>query len=692
MHPTLAAYFAPGTAGTTGRTCFVEGPVGAGKRHILGQRLRQLLESGVPGYSILVLLPDRAGRDEYQDLLSSFDVGPFGAVDLNTYYSLAGRLVRLFWPLVAADAGFASPQRPPVFLTYETAQFLMGELVEPLLSRGFFEGLVLRRQQVLSQLLDNLNKAAVNTYTLTEVGERLKGAWAGEDLRLRFFDQAQQCVELFRGHCLQHGLLDLSLTVEVFHRHLVEKPQFWQYFAQRYRHLLVDQVEEMVPAAQDLAERLLPGCDSALLAGDSRGGFRVFMGVEPGGVQRLQRACGLVVQLPEEGGVDLRAFAWRIGRHLEVDAGEDPLGKAGRAVLGLIQERQRSGMVARVAQRIAWLVREGVPPGQIAVVAPHADGVLRFALSESFGAAQVPFSLVRRYESLREEPAVRACLTLAQLAHPAWGLRPPAFDLAEALAVVLAPVDPLRATLLAQLVYDPANSTLLPAAGVAAEEAARLGTSTLARYEAVRTWLAGYLAQGRVDPIDQFLRRLFAEVLAAAQLQPDDAALYSKLIASATWFRQVGPALGLGGKALGQCYVEMVRSGVVAAQYLAGTDVEAAPDSITLVAPVYTYLLSGHQARFQFWLDIGSRRWWEPPQQLLTNPHVLSRSWRPDRRWTLEADLAARNAVLHRLVRGLALRCREGIFLCASELESSGQLQDSPLLEAVQDVLQGAGP
>jgi hypothetical protein len=120
-------------------------------------------------------------------------------------------------------------------------------------------------------------------------------------------------------------------------------------------------------------------------------------------------------------------------------------------------------------------------------------------------------------------------------------------------------------------------------------------------------------------------------------------------------------------------------------------DLDAAPESTALVAPVYTYLLSGHQARYQFWLDIGSRHWWEPPQQLLTNPHVLARRWEAGRRWTLETELEQRNRTLHRLVLGLALRCREGIYLCASELESSGQMQESPLLEAVQQVLLEGG-
>ena len=137
MHPDLGRVLAGDWE--PDQSCFLEGPVGAGKREALGARLQQLLASGVPGYSVLVLLPDRSAREQYQVPISRFDLGPFGAVELNTYYSLAGRLVRLFWPLVAADAGFASPQRPPVFLTYETAQYLMGELIAPFLGQGYLD-------------------------------------------------------------------------------------------------------------------------------------------------------------------------------------------------------------------------------------------------------------------------------------------------------------------------------------------------------------------------------------------------------------------------------------------------------------------------------------------------------------------------------------------------------------------------
>jgi hypothetical protein len=671
------------------QTFMIEGPPGAEKSGTLGQRLRFLLEKGVPGYAILVLVPDRNSEGRLRETIGELELGPFGTVEIHTYYGLANRLVRLFWPLVAADAGFATPERPPIFLNYETAQYAMGQLIAPMLQQGYFEGLAIRPQRVLSQLLDSLNKAAVNGYPIAEVGPRLKGAWTGDETRLRYYEQVQQCLELFRSHCLRYGLLDFSLVAEVFHRYLVEKPEFWRYFTEHYRHVLVDSLEETVPVAQDLILRLLPLCDSALMGYDPHGGYRVFLGGDATGAARLKDVCRETLVV-DDGGLCAAAvemFRARLGRRLGQSQPLPESGRAGQAVRALIQTRYRVRMLAEVAREIIRLVESGVAPGDIAVVAPYADGVMRFMLGEAFKTAEVPHTVVRRFESLREEPVVRACLTLAALAHPDWDEQPPPYDVAEALGLALKPLDAVRTALLVQKLYDGRHGGLKARDGLAVADQERIGFAALERYDRLRAWFATY-QQGSALPFDHFLRRLFGDIMSGPELMPEDAAVYSKLIASAAGFRQVVPALGFEVQALGRRYAEMVSQGVVAAQYLTGLEVEATAESVVLIAPVHTYLLSDHVARFQFWLDIGSMGWWTPPHQPLTNHHVLGRRWESNDKWTDAVDFEIRNRILFRLVSGLCQRCREGIYLCASELETSGEPQDSPLMRAAQQVLQ----
>ena len=143
---------------------------------------------------------------------------------------------------------------------------------------------------------------------------------------------------------------------------------------------------------------------------------------------------------------DMAYFAARCGEKLGQGECTVLSGRSDRAVAGLIRVPYRSDMISATVGKMARLIEQGVAPGDMAIVAPHADGVLRFLLSEALSAADIPYAIVRRYEALREESIVRACLTLAALAHPQWGESISNFDVEEAFHVVLAPMDRLRSS------------------------------------------------------------------------------------------------------------------------------------------------------------------------------------------------------------------------------------------------------
>lgn len=654
-------------------------------------RLRSLLDQGVRGDRILVLLPQRDRRGLYES--PPTDTPQAGArPQVHTYYSLTTRLVRLFWPVAAADAGFGRPRQLPVQLTYETAQYVMGQVAEPLLREGYFEGLSLRPQRILSQLLDNLNKAAVNGYDIAEVADRLRAAWTGDRDRLVYFEQAQTCIERFRAHCLQHNLLDVSLALEVFRQHIEPRDVVADYLDEHFRHLLVEGVEETVPVAQDFIGRRLERTDSAFLVYRRDGGFRVFLGVDPEGAADLRARCTRAVSLDDGPGDPARALGRALAQRIDT-RGSSPVAGDREAVGAArrLTARHRGGMVDAVAREVVRLVADGdAEPGDIAVIAPHADGVLRFLIGEALGSAQIPCAIIRRFESLREEPEVRVALALAALAHKDWQRRPHLSDVTEALGTALG-VDPVRARLLARAGYDTRSGRLQPL-GEDETLAERLTPAVMQGYEVLRTWLEARRS-GEFLPLDLFFKRLFGEVLSRPDLDPGAGATYARLIASAAWFRRSAPAMGdsLGepGLSAAEGYAAMVEEGVVSAAH--ATPLSAADDrSVLVVAPVHTYLLEERTARYQFWLDVGSISWWEPPHQPLTNPHVLARRWPQGGRWTDAVDFDTRNRVLARLVRGLCSRATGVIYLCWSETDGGvggAPPGDTPLLRAATHLL-----
>lgn len=706
---------------------FLHGPAGAGKTTVGAARLLHLLRSGAAGRSILVLVPQRTLAWPYYEALHRPGVEAGGQVTVSTLGGLARRMVDLFWPLVAGPAGFAQPDRPPVFLTLETAQYFMARLVRPLLDEGLFESVVIDRNRLYSQILDNLNKSAVVGFPHTQIGSKLKDAWAGEDKQKRIYDDAQACAAAFRAYCLEHNLLDFSLQFELFAKHLWTLPLCRDYLLETYTHLIADNLEEDTPVAHDLLREWLPRCRSALLIVDHDGGYRRFLGADPESAQSLQSLCSETIELgsstgslPAPGGEpvaelvgelvepaepveppgsfvtspNLQAFS----RQLAHSLGRGPRSTDGdiRKALEYVYHRYYPQMLDWVAGRIDDLVhRDHVPPGEIVVLAPYMSDSLRFSLTTRLEERQIPTRSHRPSRALRDESAARCLLTLTALAHPSWRLCPGRYEVVYALVQAIEGMDLVRAQLMANVVYRVSEEkpTLSSFDQINSAMQGRLTYLLGERYEYLRTWLEDY-ASGRPEELDHFLQRLFGEVLS----QPgfnfhrdyDAGQVAANLIESVQKFRWVAAGSLPEGKSLGCEYVEMVNDGVVAAQYVGQYQLQ--PQDAVLLAPAYTFLMINRPVDVQFWLDIGGRGWWERLYQPLTHPYVLSRHWPPGLPWTDADEARTRQDALYRLDMGLVRRCRQKIYLGLSELGEGGMEQQGPQLQAVQRVLRHLPP
>ncbi|MEM6336440.1 MAG: UvrD-helicase domain-containing protein [Bacteroidota bacterium] len=664
---------------------FVEGPTGAGKSALAAERVRFLVDHGAPPHQVLILVAERSHARRYRAALDqSASAGP---VHVSTFYGLATRAVEEFWPHIALSAGFGQPDRAPTFLHYETAQFALSEVVKPLLDQGYFADLSIRPQRLLSELLDNLNKAALNGYDFSQTSERLRAAWQGDQTRLVQFEHVHECIATFRAFALERNLLDFSLALETFHKHLVHNDTYWAYFMRRYRHLVFDNIEESVPVAQDFARRFAEAGDSTLLLYDWNAGYRVFLGVDAEGAYSLRSSCETQVRLEPSHSTqpDVQALAERVARalHQPVQAAQ-PGADPSKAILGYIAEHYRADVLRAVAGRVADLVNSGVAPGKIALVAPYLDGVLRFTMQEALAAADVPVRVVRRYESLRDEPDVRACLTLIGLAQPETrhGVDPQ--DLADALTHIVPQLDPIRATLLVRNLFDPVEGRLLASDSLPTRLHERVGYATVERYEGVRTWLETYTASPFPEP-DYAVRSLFSELIAPTATA-EQAGRLSALAQSMKHFRESAPALGIEPADVTASYVRMVLDGTVSAQYAEGETLSEGAEDGVILAPVHSFLLSGRAVKIQFWLDVASGGWWEPLFQPLTNPHILARSWPASQAWTDAHDLRIRRRTLFRLVNGLCHRCTEGLYVCLSE-KTVREGADNRLARMLQSIL-----
>ncbi|MEA3350700.1 MAG: hypothetical protein U9Q82_08785 [Chloroflexota bacterium] len=690
----LAAIEAPLNAKT-----FIEGPAGSGKTTVGVERLLFLLEAGIPGNKILLLVPQRTLAARYYDALRSPGVPVGGIVTVLTIGGLAKRMVELFWPLVAEKAGFARPNSPPTFLTLETAQYYMARLIRPLLQEGYFEGVTIERNRLYSQILDNLNKAAVVGFAHTQIGARLKGAWAGDPGQSHVYEDAQNCANIFRDYCLENNLLDFSLQLEIFNQYLCPKHKIksetlcQKYLKRRYHHLIVDNLEEDVPVTFDLLEDWLPTFDSAMLIFDLEAGYRRFMGADPRTTRALKQLCDehILFSASFVTSDAVAALEIHIAESMQRPSDSEDLPNPLPAIhIPESSPRYYPQMLDWVSNQIETLIdEEEVPAGEIVVLAPYLSDALRFSLTERLEARQIPAYSHRPSRSLRDEPATQTLLTLTALAHPQWGITPSQFDLAYTFIQAITEMDLMRAQLLSGIVYRERSGTLSSFDKIKPDMQARITYKLGGRYEELRQWLSDY-AQSPPDELDHFLSRIFGEILS----QPgfgfhsgyDNAEVTANLIESVHKFRRAtGERLAADETPLGAEYLQMVESGVIAAQYIFSWQNQ--PEDAVFLSPAYTFLMRNRAVEYQFWLDVGSRGWYERVRQPLTHPYVLSRNWDIDRPWTDNDEYETSQEALYRMTLGLIRRCRSGIFLGLSKMGAQGYEHKGLLLRAVDRVL-----
>ncbi len=710
---------------------FLHGPFGSGKTTLAIERVRWLLrQERVRGDAILVLVPQRTLAEPYHSALRGADALPGPPVVITTFASLAQQSVERYWPLLAPNAGFDDPAREPTFLTLETSQFHMAQLVDAAIDQGEFDALRLDRSRVISQVLDNLNKAALLDMQLDEVYRRLELAVPQSEqrtARLNALAAAERISQAFRALCLRETLLDFSLQVVLFNRHVLVNPWSSTHLLRTHRHLVFDNAEEDTPSAQRLVRRWLQdpkaALDSALILSDEDAGYRTFLGADPAGMEEMAAACEQQIGLTNSYVMSpavaalvpqvTRAINPRLARS---ESNQPERTEPSSAVAALHEMRFADSAFAApesfrfYPQMLRWtaaeihrlIQNENVAPGSIAVMAPFVSDALRFSLQTALEQYGIQLATHRPSRPIEAEPAARTLFTLAKLAHPHWGLLPPPADVSQALAVAMPRLDPVRAQLLTEIVYPARRRSYELGSFAMLNDAMRERITYAAGedYDRLRTWLYAYRATAEETPLDQFFAQLFGELLSQPSYgfheDRDAARVASQLVESARKFRwalanEPQPGAAANGApeptyftTLGRSYLQLAESGAVGALYVPGWRV---PEDAVFLAPAYTFLLRNKAVDVQFWLDIGAGGWWERLYQPLTHPFVLSHRWPADEPWSDAAEFFRRQDLLRRLLLGLIRRTRRSIYLGVSDFSESGYEQRGALLTLINRLL-----
>ena len=668
-------------------TLFLSGPASSGKTSAALLRLQNILNSSTNA-PVLVLVPQRSLAVPYHNNLQAMKIAEGDRVSIQTMSSMVRRMINLFWPVIASYQIFKQPFEAPRFLTLETSQYYMAQIVRPMIDQGRFSNVTLPPFRLYSQIIDNLNKSALVGFPSTEIGQRLSSAFIGDSSRQNVFNDVQDAVNQFRAYCLAHNLVDYSLQVGLFCHTLWPNQTFQKYLSNQYAHLIYDNAEEDPPYVHDIIAQWLPNLQSALIIYDDQAGYRSFLGADPRSALLLEKSCqdSLVTTqnfVSSETLQELRSCF----RDLK---GCGPSQDLIRQTIGFPNKRMR--FFPELLNELTKEIEEirALPGGEdkkIAILAPYISDSLRFSLTHNLEDLGLIVSVQKPSSSLMQDPVIKTLILLSKFAYPGWQIRVSFLDAAVALTNSIAGLDLNRAHLLLGG-FDPVNPYLNKLPDPVISD--RISTELLERYEALSSWL---VSTDPDEPLDSYLSRLFGEVLSQPgfHFENNVQAGTSTAVLMESFHKfslSLDQKMQSDQKMASHAFIEAIDSGLISAFYLSDWDGQAEDD--VLIAPVLSFLMRNQPVDYQFWLNIGSKGWYERLEQPLTHPIVLSRNWEEGKQWTADDETAYNQANLQRTISGLLLRCREKVFALTSDYNEAGVEERGQLLTIFQNLFRKA--
>ena len=667
-------------------TLYLEGPMGSGKSRRLRAEVARLLETQ-PASSILVLCSNHARQKKMIDGLLGSSGAALAQLPVYTYAGFVRNALFNYWPLVeqimATTVKRGKPRIRPELSGLEDSElmlrWLLARLRRDALETGqpVFDNFPGSDQHILKQVVRRLRLRSENQLTRAQMQERsvlldemcrTEVAWLENH-----FDRESYALRV----------LDPNKQLDIFNRLLSEENAMSQWLKADIRHLIVDDVDETIPAQQRLIEWLAPTLQTLILAADVDGGSRRgYLNAYPYGWETLKALRpGEVVTLERQ---DASAQAAKI---LLANWKEATSFQPLPPVVQVQDDfMTRVEMLEHVVEEILTLLESGYYAGDLALVLPKTDFLSFYQLQSRLNQRGIPVQLLSGTKRPSDNPKCKAFITLLQWANSgAWQVQPSRWEiktlLMQALQLHYLPELAGEAMeTLAQAIADGLREPAVPGQLLPTLDQLplTLGDFAAFRYQTLGRWLQK--APGL--SFDQQLYSAFKEVLAPFASERDAYTDLNRIIQSYLRQREIYEGLAAGGgvvagmetpAAFSKWWLEQVKSGTMA-------DTPEMPEAVNpeavVIATPQKMIDAEVYRKVQCWLDVGSREWARSDNAPLYNAWVHSAVWDgTNAAFSEEFNEAVIRARAGHITRTLMLLATEQVRAYGSELDDLGGAQ-----------------
>ncbi len=646
----------------------VIGAAGTGKTEILARRLARLAAEDCGPESVLLVASTRATARRLRERAETLIEGPYEELWVGTWEALGERLLREY-PAAAGLDPFFSVLGPA-----ERLAVLLDRLEELPLRHHEIRGNPAGLLAVLLRRIDECKAEAVPPETLAELASE-RAQSAPDEAALEAARREREFADFYAAHdriLAEAGSLDSGDVVLALRRLLAERADIRRAIATRFRHVMVDELEDATVARWAVLSELAADSDNIVATLDddetTRGaGARSaawFLDIHPG-------AERIVLERSHRAGTEIMDAARAIVAAIDSRVDKPGRGSEHDSSVRFWRAHNERAQAQAVAREVEHLLVSGTSADDICVVVdePARRGI---AVSTALEERSVPFHLAGPAALFRRPEVRDAIAWLRVLADPD--------DSAAAARALTRPPTELRSVDLARVTTIARRRKLdMVSACEAALGSPQVGPEARERLQAFLRLYRQASAAMEERRADVFVRRLIERVglrrqrLFAAQPEAAERLLSLSRLAelASAWSRR---------EPLGSTrdFVHFISAVADAGVALGEGDMEPARGSVQVIA-----LADAKGLEFEHVYVLGMERTDTIERVgMSTVPAEL----RPDPPTDAEAELvAARRRALHVAMT----RARTGLVLSWIETGREGANRPSAFYEEARTVLGG---
>lgn len=655
----------------------LKGVSGTGKTSLLRESCIYLNEKlGIPAASILVILADNERLSFWNSVMSEKTAARFRYC---TFSAFVREELTLYYPLALSNYDcIMQKDIKPVFLSSEASIHLISKVVQARREKdGLFTGLVSSNERIAAVLANNLKAAALECIPAEEIGGRLYEALDRKDKeKEQIFKDMDEIGLAYRKRCLELGVLDYSMALELYRKFLLQDEKYRQSLCSRFKHIVIDDLQETSHAMLELVELLMESCDTAFLGYDPEfGSAGLLRGNRSFPESKVSKACE-VIELEKP---DKSAFAEALYSAILKDAAEAI--ECGFRIERSPAVELRSEMLELLAYKICTLVNEdGLKPSDIVILSTYGDVVTELVINNILRKNGITLVNAGARMNAADSPLCSGLLAFARLCHPDFCLYPEKGTVKQMIQQLFG-LDPVRSSKIARKTCNtfpfpnlPDMEEILPGdtdAGKVKE-----------KYDYVRIWVTNYKGQEKPMNMSAFLQLSLMEIFLDGTTNEEEIFKAKLLVDTAERFCNATVKFG---RNTGRDFIEMAENILKAGESPIQPEGGMNCGSVVLTTPE-AYISSPINNKVLIISGLSSGHWSRGRGSELSNPQVLSASWDRGTKYTREMEERNSRCYLASMMRAVLEKGSSRVIAFESLRSESGFENDGILPEILDKI------